>query len=564
MKNQLYYLIFLCLGVQFSNAQSTELTPGTVLPQMTTAQRTSVASPKNGMLIFDTDTQSYWYRQSEIWTELPQAGSTSNYWQLNGLGGNEIKNTNSGGFWSANTVALSQWSDNQTNPPTVPVNGNGTRLVWLPSRSAFRVGTVNEGSKSWDADKIGLFSFASGYNNEASGYYSTAMGIDTKASGYYANAIGFNNEASGLSSLAMGYITKANGNNSTSIGYITNASGNYSTAMGSNTISSGNTSTAMGSGTFASGYISTAMGESTTASGYYSTAMGYSTTASEDYSTAMGYNTTASGVSSTAMGNSTTASGNSSTAMGTYANASGNNSIAIGLITIASGVCSTAMGTGTSTNHKQGSFVLGDYVATLSDTLSATDINQFSARFNNGYRLYTDNVLSNPVNYGVSLSYRSNSWGTLSDSTKKERFLAYDPQKVLNSIAAMRIGTWNYKGDVRTEGRHWGVMAQDFYRHFGTDTYGTIGSDTLIATADFDGVSFAAIKALELRTRELQMENEKYVQIFANLKNENIILRKELAVNDEKYMELFADMKAKIKELKLNSRSEALTTKTDK
>ncbi len=49
-------------------------------------------------------------------------------------------------------------------------------------------------------------------------------------------------------------------------------------------------------------------------------------------------------------------------------------------------------------------------------------------------------------------------------------------------------------------------MAQDFYRHFGKDSYGTIGNDTTIATADFDGVSFAAIKALEERTRELKSD----------------------------------------------------------
>ena len=49
-------------------------------------------------------------------------------------------------------------------------------------------------------------------------------------------------------------------------------------------------------------------------------------------------------------------------------------------------------------------------------------------------------------------------------------------------------------------------MAQDFYHHFGTDKHGTIGSDTLIATADFDGVSFAAIKALEARSTQLKIE----------------------------------------------------------
>ena len=479
MKKYLYSFIILCIIVQFSFAQSTEITPGTVLPSMTTAQRTGVASPKNGTLVFDTNTQSYWYRQSGVWVELPKGGSTSNYWQLNGASGNELKNTNSGGLWSTNPIGLTYSSDNISNPPTSPVNGDGTRLMWIPNRSAFRVGTVDESSKSWDADSIGLFSFASGNT--------------------------------------------------------TKASGNYSTAMGAYTIASGSYSTAMGAYTKASKIASTAMGLSTTASGNYSTAMGAETKASGSYSTAMGENT----------------------------NASGSYSTATGLYTTASGSYSTAMGTRTSTNGKNGSFVIGDYItataASAGDILLADADDQFSARFEKGYRLYTDNDLSATTKYGVYLENRDNSWKSLSDSTKKERFLPYDPHRVLNSVAAMRIGTWNYKGDDRPEGRHWGVMAQDFYHHFGTDTHGTIGSDTLIASADFDGVSFAAIKALELRTRELQSENEK-------LKIENEKIRKEFAMlttKDEDYTQLFASLKKEIDLLKNASSTTNIITKSE-
>lgn len=46
--------------------QSTTILPGILLPQMTTAQRTALASPQNGMLVFDTNTQSYWFRQGGI------------------------------------------------------------------------------------------------------------------------------------------------------------------------------------------------------------------------------------------------------------------------------------------------------------------------------------------------------------------------------------------------------------------------------------------------------------------------------------------------------------------
>ena len=257
--------IFTCLItlISFLNVlgQSTTILPGIILPQMTTAQRTAIASPQNGMLVFDTNTQSYWFRQSGTWVNLSAGGGGNSYWQLAGAGGNEIQNTNTGGFWSTNPTGLTQNSNNTTNPPTAPVSGAGTRLMWIPSRSAFRVGTVElSGSGYWDAANIGLFSFATGYNTRANGYTSTAMGASTTASGLY----------------------------STAMGVFTTASGFYSTAIGASNTASGSASTAMGNATTASGQASTAMGQNTTASGSASTAMGLSTIASGGYSTAMG------------------------------------------------------------------------------------------------------------------------------------------------------------------------------------------------------------------------------------------------------------------------------------
>jgi Head domain of trimeric autotransporter adhesin/Chaperone of endosialidase len=302
-------------GVSGLYAQSTEIRPGIILPQMTTSQRTAL-SATNGMLIFDTNTQSYWLRSSGSWTELPKTAANINFWEQTGLAGNEIKNTNSGGFWSANPTGLTYDADNTTNPPTAPVSGAGTRLMWIPSRSAFRVGTISD--NSWDAANIGLFSFASGKDTKANGNYSTSMGSSTTASGKYSIAMGKYSRAKGWVSTAMGDSTEASGYAATSMGRFTIASSNYSTAMGKQTIANGLVSTAMGEFTTASGYASTAMGEFTVASGINSTAMGFGTTASGDYSTAMGNNTTASGSASTSMGYNTIASGDYSTAMGRY------------------------------------------------------------------------------------------------------------------------------------------------------------------------------------------------------------------------------------------------------
>lgn len=215
MKN-LFAILFLGLLIQKSFAQSTTLTPGSILPNMTTMQRTEVLNPPNGMLVFDSNTQSYWFRQNGAWVELPKGGSTSNYWELNGANGNELKNTNSGGFWSANATGLSDLSDNISNPPTAPVSGAGTRMMWIPSRSAFRAGTVD--GTIWDANSLGLFSFATGFNTGAFGKSSVALGDLSYAESNNSVAIGLNTIAGGTGSTSIGNFNLSEGNASFTFG----------------------------------------------------------------------------------------------------------------------------------------------------------------------------------------------------------------------------------------------------------------------------------------------------------------------------------------------------------
>jgi hypothetical protein len=271
-------------------------------------------------------------------------------------------------------------------------------------------------------------------------------------------------DVSGATGNALLFDTK---NGSFRSGLVNNtARGNYSTAMGYNTTASGGTSTAMGTQTTASGETSTAMGNSTTASGDWSTAIGYITTASGIYSTAMGNQTTASGFGSTAMGNNTTASGNNSTAMG--------NSV--------------------STNNQAGSFIIGD--ASTSTVLNSANANNFRARFDGGYRLFTSANLST----GCTLFAGDNAWTTGSDVNSKENFAEINGEVFLKKIAGFHLTSWNYKIQNPATFRHYGPMAQDLYAAFGKDSYGTIGNDTTINSADFAGISFIATQALEKRT----------------------------------------------------------------
>lgn len=127
---------------------------------------------------------------------------------------------------------------------------------------------------------VGEYSFAFGYDTEASGanshaegYYTTASGVDAHAEGYhskatnaYAHAEGYYTVASGESSHAEGYDTEASGNYSHAEGYNTTASGDYSHVEGYSTTASGRNSHAEGSSTEAKGGSSHAEGNYTLAS----------------------------------------------------------------------------------------------------------------------------------------------------------------------------------------------------------------------------------------------------------------------------------------------------------
>ncbi len=345
------------------------------------------------------------------------------------------------------------------SPGPAPVSGEGRRLMWYADKGAFRAGYTMD--DEWDTDNTGFFSVAMGESTVASDDGTVALGMSSRASGYNSMATGYRTHALGPYSLAMGYDSQTWGEVSVGLGFDVRAMGDYSTALGYMTTADRDYATAFGS--------------STTASGEYATAMGTSTTASGNYSTALGYTTTASGNYSTAMGNTTTASGN----------------------------YSTAMGMNVSTAGYFGSSIIGDYRTV---TTNSTANNQMTMRFSGGYRLLTG-VAGDGTTSGVTLAANGTSWGTVSDSTRKENFLPVNGEDFLRKIAGLRLGSWNYKGQDKTAHRHYGPMAQEFFAAFGHDSIGTIGTDTTITTADIDGVMMIAIKALIKENEELKEGN---------------------------------------------------------
>ncbi|MEO7905437.1 MAG: hypothetical protein ABIT06_00550, partial [Saprospiraceae bacterium] len=140
----------------------------------------------------------------------------------------------------------------------LPISNSGTRMMWLPQKSAFRVGTVD--GNAWNADSIGTWSFASGFNARAKGKYTTAMGVNVEATGQKAVSLGEGTKSTGYASTAMGSNTLATGQYSTSLGNSTRALGENSMAAGHDTEASGENAIAMGESVKALGYASTSLG----------------------------------------------------------------------------------------------------------------------------------------------------------------------------------------------------------------------------------------------------------------------------------------------------------------
>jgi len=426
------------------------------------------------------------------------------------------------------SVLFSSIGNVPNQPGNPPIEGPGRRMMWYADKAAFRAGYVS--NNNWDKDSIGTYSFAAGYNSKAKAFasvalgyfcyaneYSTAIGLVSLAGGFSSTAIGSGN-AGGDHAIAIGYESSAAGYHALAIGNQNDASGFYATAIGDKSIGSGIGSVAMGTRATASGDTSTALGYNTEAGGTYSTAMGYNTKAYGFSSTTMGYNSIANGVVGTAiglngradgyasvsLGNSTNASGDSAVAFGSRTLASGINATAIGNSTIASGDFSIAAGRRVSTNLKTGAFFFGDSDPNNKGVRLIGFNNQFATRFNGGYYFISSDA---GADIGVQVLPGGNAWVAMCDENRKENFEPLDGEHILQKIKEMKFSSWNYKTQDPTKHRHYGIMAQDFYKAFGNDKYGKIGNDSTVNPIDMIGIDMAAIQALEKRTAQLTEEN---------------------------------------------------------
>ncbi|MCK5619924.1 MAG: tail fiber domain-containing protein, partial [Candidatus Krumholzibacteria bacterium] len=375
-----------------------------------------------------------------------------------------------------------------TNSPYIPVGG----------------GEQNTASAGWVV-------IGGGYNNNASATGALiGGGIDNLASGESA-AIG-----GGTSNTASGHIAvvAGGGNNQATLGAAV-VGGGYSNVAGGeySVVSGGNGNTA--SSRFAAvsgGYNNQALGA------YSAIGGGFDNQATDSTSTIGG-------------GEDNSAAGHHATVAGGQENHANNTWAAIGggqlnqalnvYATVGGGYRNRAHGYGATVVGGMDNFAQGDYsvaagsrvridalhhgaivMADSSDHFFYSVVeDEFAVRATGGVRLVTAvHGSTGAPSAGATLAAGSGTWGTLSDRNAKTNFETVDEDEILERVAGLEISTWNYKAQDPSV-RHIGPMAQDFYAAFSLGP-----DDKRITTVDADGVSLAAIQALNKKLTDIVNE----------------------------------------------------------
>jgi hypothetical protein len=273
------------------------------------------------------------------------------------------------------------------------------------------------------------------------------------------------------------------------------------------------------------GFFSWAGGTNATASQLASFAFGSDVTATASSAIAFGSSVDVSGAAGFGAGSHSSCNGFACVAIGNNAAADGSSATAVGYYVTANADFSTAIGRRASTNGHTGAFVFGD--ASTTTDVQAVANNEVVLRGSGGFRFRTNPTLTT----GCNLPAGSGVFSCSSSKTLKENFLGVGGEDLLARVRKIPVNTWNYIAEGK-QVRHLGPFAEDFYGafHLGTD-------DKSIGLLDIAGVNFAANKALELRTAELQQKTvalQKKAAEVDQLRNEVNALRAANAVMEQR------------------------------
>jgi len=72
-------LLCMCLTVNAQIADFESTTDGMLIPRMTTAQKDAITNLSQSLLVYDTDTKSFWYYEDMMWNELAAGESSAGF-----------------------------------------------------------------------------------------------------------------------------------------------------------------------------------------------------------------------------------------------------------------------------------------------------------------------------------------------------------------------------------------------------------------------------------------------------------------------------------------------------
>ncbi|MFT3681644.1 MAG: hypothetical protein QM791_15340 [Ferruginibacter sp.] len=139
------------IGTNSPNASAqldvTSTSKGLLIPRMTTAQRTAIASPANGLMVYDTNFNAFYFYNGTAWNAVNNGGGGSSW----SVSGNNIFNSNSGnvgiGFNSGLKEKLSVKGNlfiTHTNPNDITNGGNSATINIHPANVGYaRVNFLN-------------------------------------------------------------------------------------------------------------------------------------------------------------------------------------------------------------------------------------------------------------------------------------------------------------------------------------------------------------------------------------------------------------------------------------
>ncbi len=111
---------------------------GILVPRMNSSQRTSIASPAKGLLVFDITTNTFWYYSGSIWSEFGGTAGNTGAGLPSGATSQTLRNN--GTNWVANSV-LQNDGTNVTVTGQLKINGGTPGLNKVLTSDATGLGT---------------------------------------------------------------------------------------------------------------------------------------------------------------------------------------------------------------------------------------------------------------------------------------------------------------------------------------------------------------------------------------------------------------------------------------